>query len=295
MNIKKFDKLLPVNYAGLGLRSVHVDEIMESRPEVGWFEILADNHLVNGGRAKAEALAIRENYAMSMHCVNMSIGSTDPLNWDYLKKIKNLSKELKPWIISDHLCWTSIHGQYSHELLPLPYNDDTIIHVAKRIREIQDFLEQEIAIENVSTYLNFKNASLSEVDFFTSVVEEANCKMLLDLNNIYVSNYNTGEDIETYIDTVNWNKVTEIHLAGYEERIHEGDSFLLDTHGEPVHDAVWKLYEMVLERSRDYSIPTLIEWDNNIPEWQVLYKEMQKIQNLQYDYKKKEKEIGRLI
>ncbi len=270
----------PINNSGVGLRSQHLDDIMHTRPDVGWFELLTDNHLVAGGRAKAEVYAIREHYPLSLHCVNMSLGSTDPLNWDYFKQVKNLADDIDPWVISDHLCWTSVHGQYSHELLPLPYNEETVKHVAKRIQQVQDFLQQKIAIENVSTYLNFKNATLSESEFLSAVVEEADCNILFDVNNIYVSHKNTGEDINAYIENTPWNRVVEMHLAGFETREINGEEFLLDTHSRPVYDEVWRIYDQVLNQGG--IIPTLIEWDSDIPEWPVLYAEMQKVNQVHH-------------
>jgi uncharacterized protein (UPF0276 family) len=252
---------------------------MQTRPDVGWFEFLTDNHIVSGGRAKAEAFAIREHYPVSLHCVNMSIGSTDPINWEYLSKVKSFSEELLPWCISDHLCWTSIHGQYSHELLPLPYTDETVMHVADRIRQIQDFLERPIAIENVSTYLNFKHATLTEAQFISNIVNESDCELLFDVNNLFVSHHNTGENIEDYLQTIPWNKVKEMHLAGFDRKENGKLNYLLDTHGSAVSDGVWDLYKQVLCYAPN--VPTLIEWDNNIPEWHVLYAEMQKIISLQ--------------
>lgn len=265
--------------AGVGLRSGHVDEIMQTSPDVGWFELLTDNHLVAGGRARAEAFAIRELYPVSLHCVNMSIGSSDPLNWDYLKSVKVLAGDLQPWMISDHLCWTSIHGQYSHELLPLPYTDESVLHVANRISAIQDYLGRQIAIENVSTYLNFKHSTLTEAEFVKSVVEEADCHLLFDVNNLYVSHKNTGEDIQHYLAQLPWERVVEMHLAGFDVRQSGNNEYLLDTHSCMVSESVWQLYQQVLSYSG--LVPTLIEWDNNIPDWPVLYQEMQKILSVQ--------------
>ncbi len=282
MTTNQYSYQLPLNSAGVGLRSKHLNDVMESLPNVGWFELLTDNHLVRGGRAKAEVFAIREHYPTSLHCVNMSIGSTDHLNWNYFKQVKQLASEIEPWVISDHLCWTSVHGQYSHELLPLPYNDETVTHVAQRISQIQDFLGRSLAIENVSTYLNFHNATLSESEFLAAVVAESDCDVLFDVNNIYVSHHNTGEDIDDYLKNTPWEKVVEMHLAGFETREMNGESFLLDTHSRQVHDEVWNLYKKVLEISGP--IPTLIEWDSDIPEWPVLFDEMKKVQTLHQPY-----------
>jgi len=269
----------PLSGFGVGLRSQHLHEIMQTLPPVGWFELLTDNHLVQGGRAKAEAFAIRDHYPVSLHCVNMSLGSTDPLNWDYFKQVKHFADDINPWVISDHLCWTSVHGQYSHELLPLPYNEDTVKHVSERIAQVQDFFGRRIAIENVSTYLNFKQATLSESGFLAAVAEEADCDILFDVNNIYVSHKNTGEDIDTYLKNMPWHRVVEMHLAGFEAREIEGQQVLLDTHSKPVYEGVWEIYDQVLKLSG--CIPTLIEWDNQIPEWDTLFSEMKKIEKVQ--------------
>ena len=199
-----------------------------------------------------------------MHSVGMSVGSTDPINWDYVGKIKALADRFQPAWVSEHLCWTSAHGVNFHDLLPLPYTEETINHVAGRISEIQDFLGRKLLIENVSSYLTFKESQMPEAEFISAVAEKADCGILLDVNNIYVSQYNHGDKAMDYIRSIPAERVGEIHLAGGEER----DGYMLDTHSREVPDDVWEIYRAAVEHCGD--TPSLIEWDNDIPEFSVL-------------------------
>lgn len=262
---------------GVGLRSAHTQEILKKRPDVDFFELLTDNHLAEGGYARQQALLIREYYPVSLHCVGMSLGGTDPIDFEYLAKIKILSEEIDPISISDHLCWTSFESQHAHDLLPLPYTDEAINHVSKRIIQIQDFLETTLVIENVSSYLAFSCSEMNEWDFLNAVSNQANCKILLDLNNIYVSQFNNNLDSDEYINGVNLDCVAEIHLGGFENK----GTYLLDAHNNKVSSPVWGLYKKVIDK--DISIPTLIEWDNDIPPLTTLLKEAEKAHNIKQD------------
>ena len=252
---------------GVGLRAPHVNEILQQRPKLDWLELLADNHITKGGWLRRQAIEVAEQYPVTLHCVGMSIGSIDPINYAYLKKIKSLAGEVKPKLISDHLCWTSLHSYYSHDLLPLPYTDEALNHVAARILQIQDYLGERIAIENVSAYLSYQHSSIDEVEFINMLSEKADCLILLDINNLYVNEKNNSQNSDEYINKINIDRIAEIHLAGYEDM----GSYYLDAHNHRVSEGVWSLFEKFLQRKS--TVPTLIEWDHDIPEFEVLYQE----------------------
>ena len=255
---------------GLGLRTPHYSTILEHLPNVPWFEVLIDNYFCDGGQVLHRLEAIGRHYPLTFHSVGMSLGSSDPLNWQYLKRLSQLAERFKPHYISDHLCWSAIDGRYLHDLLPLPYQDSVINHVADRIKQVQDFLGRRLLLENVSSYLTYKNSIMQEWEFLLEITERADCDILLDINNIYVSARNHGFDAEHYLRAVDTDRVKEMHLAGYEDQ----GSHLLDTHGEAIHPPVWQLYRSAVKQLG--SVPTLIEWDNNIPEFSVLQAEGQK-------------------
>ncbi len=264
-----------LNGIGVGLRAPHVVEILTDKPDIAWLELLADNHICEGGWSRRQALEIAEIYPVTMHCVGMSIGSVDPINFDYLNKIKKLAAEVKPKIISDHLCWTSLNSHYSHDLLPLPYTEEALSHVAVRINQIQDYLGTRIAIENVSAYLTYQHSTISEVEFVNALADEADCSILFDINNLYVNQVNNQQDSNHYIENIDLNRVAEVHLAGFENK----QNYYLDAHNSQVHEDVWWLYEKFL--ARKINIPTLIEWDHDIPEFSVLQAEAEKAKNIQ--------------
>ena len=270
--IKKAHKTL--HGIGVGLRAPHVNEILTKQPKLDWLELLADNHISDGGLARQQAVEISRHYPVTMHCVGMSIGSTDPLNFSYLDKIKSLADEIKPKIISDHLCWTSLYQHYSHDLLPLPYTQEALNHLTERIIHIQDYLGQQIAIENISSYLTYKHSSIDEIEFINQLADAADCLIVFDINNLYVNQKNNQQNSIQYIEKINLNRVAEIHLAGFED---EG-SYYLDSHNNRVSDEVWNLYQRFLARSTN--IPALIEWDHDIPQFNVLYNEAQKAKKI---------------
>ena len=245
---------------GVGLRRPHYAEILESRPAIDWFEATSENFMVPGGRPRQVIDAVREHYAVVMHGVSLSIGSTDPLNRSYLRELAALAERLQPAWISDHLCWTGVGGRNLHDLMPLPHTEEAIRHVAPRIRAVQDFLGRRILIENVSSYMSFAESSLTEWEFLAAVAEEADCAILLDINNIFVNAFNHRFDPRRYIDAVPAQRVVQFHLAGHADH----GNYLLDTHDHPVRPEVWDLYEYAVRRLG--AVSTLIEWDDNIPE-----------------------------
>lgn len=244
---------------GLGLRPEHYDAILQEKPLVDWFEVITENYLVPGGKPLFYLDKIREHYPMVMHGVSLSIGSIDPLDWDYLKQVKELINRIEPAWISDHLCWTGIQGKNTHDLLPLPYTEESIDHVAQRIRAVQDFLGQQILIENVSSYITYQQSRMTEWDFLKEICERADCLILLDVNNIYVSSVNHEFDPLDYVKAMKSNRVYQIHLAGHSDM---GD-YIIDTHDHDVVDSVWKLYADTIRIHG--MISTMIERDDHIP------------------------------
>jgi uncharacterized protein len=254
---------------GVGLRRPHYSRVLEQLPaddalQVDWFEVISENFMVAGGRPLEVLDGVRARYPVVMHGVSLSIGSSDPLNRDYLHALRALARRVEPAWLSDHLCWTGVGGHNLHDLLPLPYTEETVRHVARRIREAQDLLERTILIENVSSYMTFGVSRLTEWEFLSAVAEEADCAILLDLNNIFVSAFNHRFDPLRYIDAVPVGRVAQFHLAGHSDH----GRYLLDTHDHPIRPEVWALYEHAVRRFG--RVATLIEWDDNIPEFAVL-------------------------
>ncbi len=260
----------PISGCGVGLRSPHIDEILETQPDVPWFELLADNHMVQGGVILAQVEMIRDHYPVTLHSVGLSLGSVDPLNRTYLEQLGLLAQRADATWISEHLCFTSIDGTYTHDLLPLPYTEESLRHVIDRIVQVQDFFQSRILVENVSSYIHFADSQIPEDEFLCAVAEQADCWLLVDVNNIYVNQINHGLNGNEYIDRLPLERIREIHLAGYEDK---GD-YLLDTHNQAVSEPVWRLYERLIRRRSD--IPTLIEWDSDIPPFSILMDEAHK-------------------
>jgi hypothetical protein len=253
---------------GLGLRTEHYESIINDKPKVDWFEILTENYLVPGGKPLYFLDKIRECYPLVMHGVSMSLGSTDPLDFEYLSQIKNLMHRVQPKWISDHLCWTGVHNKNMHDLLPLPYTEEAINHLVARICQVQDFFQQQILIENVSSYVTYKQSLISEWEFISEVSKRADCFILLDINNIYVSAVNHEFDPMEYLNAVPKERVHQIHLAGHSDM---GD-YIIDTHDHEVIDPVWKLYKAALHRFG--MVSTMIERDDNIPPLSELLREL---------------------
>ncbi len=261
---------------GLGLRTDHFQYILDNRPELDWFEILSENYMVDGGKPRYFLDAIKEHYPVVMHGVSMSIGSTDPLNMDYLKQLKLLAEHVQPKWISDHLCWTTVNHINSHDLLPLPYNEEAINHLVERIKIVQETLERPFLIENLSSYLNYNNSELEEWDFINEIARLSGCKILLDINNIYVSARNHGFKPEVYVDAIDKDAVWQFHLAGHTDY----GNYVIDTHDHDVPDPVWDLYRYALKRFGPIS--TMIERDDHIPEFPDLYQELQVAKDIAY-------------
>jgi uncharacterized protein (UPF0276 family) len=249
---------------GVGLRRPHYSHIVDSKPAMDWFEVISENFMVDGGRPLEVLEGVRNNYPIVLHGVSLSIGSTDPLDRDYLNKLAALSRRFEPAWISDHLCWTGVGGRNAHDLLPLPHTEEAVRHVASRVRQVQEALGRHILLENVSSYLTFQHSTLSEWEFLTAVADEADCAILLDINNIHVSAFNHRFDAERYLEGVPVERVAQFHLAGYSDR----GTHLLDTHDHPVSEPVWALYEKALRRFGP--VATLVEWDDHIPDFATL-------------------------
>jgi uncharacterized protein (UPF0276 family) len=256
--------------AGIGLRSPHYQELLDSRPDVAWLEVHSENYF--GGGAPLYFLErAREHYPLSLHGVGMSLGSADPLHRPHLERLKQLIARVEPGFVSDHLSWASIDGRYLNDLLPLPYTEEALDHVVGKIAAVQDYLGRRLLIENPSTYLQYSHSTLTEWDFLVAAAQRAGCGILLDVNNIYVSARNHGFDPLQYLRGVPPALVQELHLAGHLVRQVDGREILIDTHNARVCEAVWALYRTTL--SYLGARPTLIEWDADIPLLDVLVEE----------------------
>lgn len=259
---------------GLGLRTDYYDIILQQNPQVDWFEILSENYMVRGGKPLYYLDAIAERYPLVMHGVSMSIGGTDPLDFDYLRQLKELIERVGPRWVSDHLCWTGQGGHNLHDLMPLPYNDEAINHVVQRVQQVQDFLGRQILLENVSSYVTYRHSVMSEWEFYARIAEQADCLMLLDINNVYVSSRNHGFDPFTYIQGMPRQRVRQFHLAGHTDC---GD-YVIDTHDHPVVDPVWELYARALAHFGPVS--TMIERDDRMPPFNELMQELQQARDI---------------
>ncbi|ABC33245.1 uncharacterized protein conserved in bacteria [Hahella chejuensis KCTC 2396] len=253
---------------GLGLRPDYYSHILETRPPVDWFEIISENYMVEGGKPLYFLDRIREIYPLAMHGVSLSIGSTAALDLGYLSRLKALIDRVNPLWVSDHLCWTGLSAHNSHDLLPLPYNAESVRHVAERVKQVQAFLGRRIALENLSSYVNFSESDMMEWEFVAAVAEEADCWLLLDINNIYVSARNHQFDALTYMNGIPQDRVIQFHVAGHSDY---GD-YIVDTHDAPVADPVWELYRLAVRRFGKVS--AMIERDDNMPEFSELMSEL---------------------
>ena len=260
--------------AGIGLRAPHVQAVLADRPAVAWFEVHSENYFAPGGRAVAELDLIRRDYALSLHGVGLSLGGSEPLDAAHLRNLKQAIQRYAPGLVSEHLCWTAGGGSHFHDLLPLPYTEEALRHVSARIAEAQEHLGRRLLIENVSSYLEFEHSAIPEWEFLRETAARSGCGILLDVNNIHVSAVNHGFDARLYIDSIPARDVEEIHLAGHVTKDIEGTALLIDTHSRPVSDAVWGLYAHALERLGPK--PTLIEWDSDLPTFDVLLAEAAK-------------------
>ncbi|GIW41241.1 MAG: UPF0276 protein [Candidatus Binatia bacterium] len=260
---------------GIGLRVPHYGQVLEEWPAVDWFEIVTENFLVPGGRPLHVLERVREHYPVVFHGVSLSIGSADPLDFGYLAALRELVRRFEPEWVSDHLCWTSFGGHSLHDLLPLPFTEEALDHVVERVGIVQDYLGRRILLENVSSYLRFRHSALPEWEFLAEVARRADCLVLLDVNNVYVSARNHGFDPETYLLAIPPERVWQFHLAGHSDK----GTHLLDTHDHPVADPVWELYARAVRLFGRVS--TLLERDDRIPELSELLDEARRAELIQ--------------
>jgi len=244
---------------GLGLRAQHYDEILSGNPPIDWFEVISENYMLPGGQPLRVLDRIRERYPVVMHGVSLSIASTAPPNFEYLAGLKDLARRVEPKWISDHLCWTGVHGKNLHDLLPIPYTNEALDHVVSRVQLVQDYLGRAIALENVSTYLQFHDSEMTEWEFLSELSRRSGCWLLFDVNNVYVSAFNHGYDPHAFLEGIPADRVVQFHLAGHS---HMG-THIIDTHDHPVCNEVWDLYAAAIRRFGKVS--TMIERDDNIP------------------------------
>ena len=253
---------------GLGLRAQHYDEILESQPPIDWFEVISENYMLPGGQPLRMLDKIRTRYPIVMHGVSLSIASTAPPDFDYLQGLRDLARRVEPQWISDHLCWTGVHGKNLHDLMPFPYTHEGLDHVVSRVQLVQDFLGRPLTLENVSTYVRFNESEMTEWEFISELTRRTGCWLLFDVNNVYVSAYNHGYDPLTFLDGIPADRVVQFHMAGHS---HMG-THIIDTHDAPVCDEVWELYAAAVKRFGRVS--TMIERDDNIPPLAELVEEV---------------------
>ena len=258
---------IPVS-AGIGLKFEHIHEIIEQQPTLNWVEVHAENFMSDGGPSIRALEIIRENYPVSVHGVGLSIGSADSLDKLHLDRLKKLVQRFEPGLVSEHLAWSHFEGHFLNDLLPLPYNTETLQTVIQHVNQVQDVLNRQILIENPSLYLTYNECEMSEPEFLKEIADRTGCGLLLDVNNVYVSASNLNFDPQTYFKDFALNKVQEIHLAGHHERLIGGQILRIDDHGSRVCQNVWDLYSDIIGRVRP--VPTLIEWDTNVPTLKTL-------------------------
>ncbi len=259
---------------GVGLRKEHFDLVLTERPAVPFFEVISENFMVEGGRPRHVLERVRRDYPVALHGVSLSIGSAEPVNRSYVARLKKLVDAIQPTIVSDHLCWTGLGGHNSHDLLPMPFTEEAVRHTAGKIRQVQETLGRRILVENVSSYVEHASSSMPEADFLAAVAGEADCGILLDVNNLYVNARNHGMDPVRYLGRLPAGRVRQMHLAGHEDH---GD-LVIDTHDHPVAGAVWELYGRAVERFGP--VPTLIEWDAKIPAFEVVLAESRRAESV---------------
>ena len=252
---------------GVGLRAQHVEQILAHRPEVGWLEVHPENYMVDS-RALATLERIREQYPLSLHGVGLSLGSAHPLDGEHLTRLASLVKRLDPFLVSEHLSWSTTDGVHFNELLPLPYTEESLDVITSHVQQVQDILSRRLLIENPANYLRFRHSTLTEAAFLTELAARTGCGLLCDINNLYVSAHNVGIDPADYLRTIPGSAIGEIHVAGHARLITAGDVVLIDDHGSAVSDDVWTLYAQTI---RDFGYrPSLVEWDSNLPALEVL-------------------------
>lgn len=260
---------------GLGLRPKHYNDVLNTRPrEIDWFEIISEDYLVDGGNPLHYLFKIREHYPMVMHGVSLSIGSCDPLDYDYLKQLKSLAQRLEPAWISDHFCWTGINGNNLHDLMPLPYTEEALDYLVERIKEVQDYLGRQILLENPSSYVTYTDTTMSEQEFIRETAIRADCLLLLDVNNVYVSAFNHNFDPIEYLNTIPIDRVQQFHMAGHQNN----GTHIIDTHDHPIIDDVWNLFAYAAKHFGRVS--AMIERDDNIPPLPELIEELNTLKSI---------------
>lgn len=262
---------IPADSVGIGLRGDHCEYVADKKPSVDWFEVHSENYFGQGGAPHDWLKQIRQDYNLSFHGVGLSLGSTDDLNVKHLKRLKELIDIYEPGLVSEHLSWSSIEGIYLHDLLPLPFTNESVLHLASRIEQVQNILGRTILVENASTYLEFLHSEMSEWEFINEITRLSGCQLLLDINNVYVNACNHQFDPNEFLSEISPNVVGEIHLAGHTVKNLPEGTIRIDTHDQRVCDDVWNLYETVANRFN--AAPTLIEWDKDLPEFSVLMDE----------------------
>lgn len=263
--------------AGIGLRSPHIQEVLQTKPDIGWLEVHAENFFCEGGAVIHYLEMVRAQYPLSLHGVGLSLGSADPLKENHLQQLKSLADRIQPGLISEHVSWSSIDGTFMNDLLPVPYTEESLAVLVQHINHTQEYLAREILVENPSSYLTFHESSIPEWEFMAELSKQSDCGILLDINNIYVSSVNHDFDAKVYIDAIPADRVGEIHLAGHSQQEVDGKVILIDTHSDHVIPAVWDLYRYALDKIGKK--PTLIEWDIDIPPLSVLLQEAEKAQH----------------
>ncbi len=264
-------RLTPMGIHGVGLRSVHYDYILKNFPNIGWFEALSENYMGIEGKAGGRPISIleriRDKYPIVLHGVSLSIGSCDDINLDYLASLNSLCNRIEPAWVSDHLCWTGVDGTNLHDLMPLPFTKESVSHLVRKIGQAQDILNRQLVFENVSSYFTFRSSEMNEWEFISEISSQSGCGILLDINNVFVSSVNHGFNPKDYIHGVPKSAVKQFHLAGHTNM----GTHLIDTHDHPICPEVWNLYELASEY---YGyVPTLVEWDDKIPDFEILYAE----------------------
>ena len=274
--------LSPDKMVGVGLRSPHIHQFISERPDIGWLEIHSENYFTPNSPARQQLRDIANHYPISCHGIGMSLGSADDLDTHHLSQLKQLVEEINPIAVSDHLSWSSVDGQYFNDLLPLPYTEEALAHFCRKVEQVQDTLGRQLLVENPSSYLSFNHSTIPEWEFLRAVQQRTGCGLLFDLNNIYVSSFNHGFDCQTYLEAIDPRTVKEIHLAGFTVKQFEQGEIWIDTHSQPVSEPVWQLYRQWVRQhfATLGGVPTLIEWDLDIPEIDVLLGEADKAQRI---------------
>ncbi|HAT1809865.1 TPA: DUF692 domain-containing protein [Legionella pneumophila] len=260
--------------SGIGLRLEHIDDILKEQPTVDYFEVLADNYMKQSGVQFKQLLKIAEFYPVSLHSVGLSIATSSEPDYQYLQQIKDLAHCLNSKLISDHLCWTHANQFFTHELIPFPYTEETLSFIIEKTNRVQEYLNQPIMYENVSRYVTYRQNTLSEAEFLNELSAATGCGILLDINNLYVNWYNHGDDPDKYLHSMNTKNVWQMHLGGFSKQ----EGYLLDSHSDKVYQDVWQLYEKA--QNLFINTPTVIEWDNDLPDFSLLYDEMCKAKTI---------------